>query len=360
MTKRLIMNFKDEIVVLIPAYEPDSKLVSLIKDLTKKDYTKILVVDDGSTVKSDLVFKEIANYQNVKIIKHYVNQGKGRALKTGFNTILNEYTSVVGCVTADADGQHTPRDIDKCSRELFNNPENLVLGVRDFNTEEIPLRSEFGNKMTKIVLNLLLGININDTQTGLRAMSLKNMENFMHTEGENYEYEMNMLVDTKELDINITEVPIQTVYINENETSHFNPILDSIRIYSVFLKYILSSLSSAVLDIALFAISVRFLSSILPKSYILVSTIFARLISTLFNYKINSNKVFNKKNLKKGSFYRYITLATVQMFASAALVLFISQFFKWNPTLTKVFVDGILFFISFVIQRELVFVTEDE
>lgn len=354
------MNFKDEIVILIPAYEPDSKLISLIKDLTEKKYTKILVVDDGSTVKSDNVFKEIAQYNNVRLIRHYVNQGKGRALKTGFNVILNEYTSVIGCITADADGQHTPEDIEKCSRELFDNQEKLVLGVRDFNTEEVPFRSEFGNKITKIVLNLLLGIKVGDTQTGLRALSLKNMEKFMHTVGENYEYEMNMLIDTKELGINISEVPIQTVYLNDNETSHFNPILDSIRIYSVFFKYIMSSLSSAALDITLFAILVNMLNSILPKNYILVSTILARLVSISFNYRINSDKVFNKKNIKQGSFYRYITLAIIQMLISAFLVLFFSQSLQWNTTLIKILVDGFLFFISFVIQRELVFVTEDK
>lgn len=354
------MNFKDEIVILIPAYEPDSKLITLIKDLTNRKYTKILVIDDGSTNKSAHVFKEIAEYQNVHIIKHYVNQGKGRALKTGFNTILTDYPAVVGCVTADADGQHTPEDIEKCSKELFNNQNNLVLGVRDFDAKEVPLRSEFGNKLTKNVLNLLLGINIGDTQTGLRALSLANMEKFMKTVGENYEYEMNMLIDSKDLDIDIVEVPIQTVYINENETSHFNPIVDSIRIYSVFLKYILSSLSSAILDISLFAILVYLLDSFFPKSYILISTILARLVSTVFNYQINSNKVFNKKNLKQGSFYRYLTLATVQMFSSAFLVLFFSQSFEWSATITKIIVDGILFFISFIIQREFVFVTEDK
>lgn len=354
------MNYKDQIVILIPAYKPDSKMISLIEDLTAKKYTKILVVNDGSTTESDSIFKEIEAYENVKIIKHYVNQGKGRALKNGFNFILNEYSNVIGCVTADADGQHTPEDIDKCSRALLDHPEDLVLGVRNFDSADIPFRSEFGNKVTKVVLNLLLGIKVEDTQTGLRALSLENMIKFMRTAGEEYEYEMNMLIDTKEDDIKIREVPIQTVYIDQNETSHFNPILDSIKIYSVFLKYIISSVSSAILDITLFAILINLLNTIFPTNYILISTVLARLVSTIFNYKINSDKVFHKKNLKEGSFYRYIALATVQMFVSAFLVAFFSKSFLWNATLTKIIVDGFLFFISFIIQRELVFVTEDK
>lgn len=349
---------KEKIVILIPAYEPDMKLIHLLDELTQMEFKNVLIVNDGSSIKCDSIFKKASEYENVRIVKHAVNQGKGRALKTGFNTILNANEDFAGCITVDSDGQHLSKDIESCVNGFINNTDKLILGVRDFSDKSIPFRSRFGNKITKSVVSLLGGINVADTQTGLRGVSYEHMKEFMKTEGEKYEFEMNMLMDAKEHGIDFLQIPISTVYINDNETSHFNPIIDSIKIYKVFFKYIISSLSSSVLDIALFAILVYFLDSVFVDSYILISTVFARIVSILFNYRINSEKVFNSENLKKGSFSRYIILAIFQMLASAFLVSGISDSFATNETLTKIIVDVFLFFISFVIQRELVFTKE--
>lgn len=349
----------DNVIVLIPTYEPDQKFIELVDELISKGISKILVVNDGSSIENNHYFEQVDNYKEVIRINHMVNQGKGRGLKTGFNYILEYEKDVLGCVTVDSDGQHLPKDIVSCALALIENPDEVILGVRDFDDPDVPFRSKFGNKVTRQVLNLLVGIKISDTQTGLRALSVDNMRKFMKINGEKYEYEMNMLIETKEIDIDVTEVPISTVYIAENESSHFNPILDSVKIYKVFFKYIGSSFSSSILDIGMFAISASFLSSVIPNSYILVSTIIARVISMLFNYKINADKVFGGKNQKEGAFYRYLGLAIVQMFASAFLVYQISNSISVNETMIKVFVDIFLFFISFVIQREFVFVKEE-
>lgn len=353
-----ILNNKENIVVLVPTYEPDQKFINLVEELVQRNFTNILVVNDGSSKDKQKYFKQVEKYRNIKIINHAVNQGKGRALKTGFNYILNNFKDVIGCVTVDGDGQHLPNDIESCTQALIENPNHLILGVRDFDNSNVPFRSQFGNKLTRQVLNLLVGIKISDTQTGLRALSLENMTHFMKVTGEKYEYETNMLIETKELDIGVTEIPISTVYIEENESSHFNPILDSAKIYKVFFKYIISSFSSSVVDIVLFAILTSLLNDYIPNYYILVSTFFARVVSVLVNYKINAKQVFGGKNQKEGSFYRYVILAVIQVLASAGLVLVFSRKFLLNETITKIFVDVFLFFISFVIQREFVFIKE--
>lgn len=350
---------KNKMVVLIPAYEPDNKLIHLVDELIELQFRNIIIVNDGSSKKCDQIFEQLGKHESVNVVKHTVNQGKGRALKTGFNTILNQYQDCIGCITVDSDGQHLPVDIEACSVALMKNINKLILGVRNFNDSNIPLRSRFGNKMTKGVVSILGGIHIDDTQTGLRAISTENMRKFMSTIGEKYEYEMNMLMDAKEQNIDFLQIPISTVYINDNESSHFNPITDSLKIYKVFLKYIFSSLSSSVLDITLFAILVYFLNGVFESSYILISTIIARIVSIVFNYKINFSKVFNGENLKKGSFNRYILLAIAQMLISAFLVNTISSSISSNETITKILVDIGLFFISFVIQREFVFTKEN-
>ena len=347
------------VIVLIPTYEPDQKFVQLVEELIYKGFSKILVINDGSSVDNNHYFEQVDNHKEVKRINHIVNQGKGRGLKTGFNYILEHEKNVLGCITVDSDGQHLPEDILSCAQALIKNPEDVILGVRDFDNSDVPFRSQFGNKVTRQVLNLLVGIKISDTQTGLRGLSLANMKKFMKVNGEKYEYEMNMLIETKELDVEVTEVSISTVYIDENESSHFNPILDSAKIYKVFIKYIISSFSSSVIDISLFAILATFLVSVIPGTYILISTLVARIISMLFNYKVNAEQVFRGKNQKDGSFYRYLGLAIVQMFASAFLVNSFSSTLQMNETVIKIFVDIFLFFISFLIQREFVFIKED-
>lgn len=354
------MKEKEKVVVLIPAYEPDFKLLQLIEELSNLNFKNILVVNDGSSIKCDPIFNEVARNANVKVITHAVNQGKGRALKSGFNVILNDYKDSIGCVTVDSDGQHLPEDIESCSKALLRESEKLVLGVRNFDDKTIPFRSRFGNKLTKKVISVFGGVNIEDTQTGLRALSTENMRRFMKTSGEGYEFEMNMLMDAKENNIDFNQIPITTVYINDNESSHFNPITDSLKIYKVFLKYISSSLASSVIDITLFAILIYLLNDVFINSYILISTIIARVISILFNYRLNFMQVFNSENLKSGSFFRYILLAIIQMLTSAFLVSLISQSFSANETIIKVIVDIGLFFISFVIQRELVFTKEND
>ena len=353
------MNVK-QIPLIIPSLEPDEKLPRLLDELQAAGIENIVLVDDGSGPDYRHFFDD-AEARGCTVLRHAVNLGKGRALKDAFNHCLLTWPDAPGCVTADSDGQHTPECILKCMQALADHPDSLVLGTRDFDQSDVPARSMLGNKITRTVFKLLVGLKITDTQTGLRAIPTSFMKHLLATAGERFEFESNMLIDTKDAGVPIHEVPIKTVYIEENKTSHFHPIRDSIRIYSIFGKFLFSSLSSSVVDLVLFGLFCGVLRSSpafagLPFDYIVAATVMARVISAIYNYLINYSVVFKSNAGHKGAAFRYFCLAVVQMSVSAFLV---SHLYSLVPgaaeLLVKIPVDVTLFFISFQIQRAFVY-----
>jgi len=343
-----------DVIIVIPSYKPHKEIMNeFIRKLTKH-FKEIVVVDDGSGIEYSDFFNTLEK-SGITVLKHNINLGKGRAIKTAFNYCLNTYENIKGTVTADCDGQHSVEDIIKCAEKLRKMPEKLIIGIRNFDEKHVPLRSKFGNKLTKIMFSIFVGIKISDTQSGLRGFGIQNMKNFLQIAGERYEYETNMLIECKEKEIEIEEIPISTVYIKNNELSHFNPLKDSIMIYKLFLKYIISSVSSFVVDILLFSLFLKYMPEInIGKiTTIVISTILARIISSIYNFIINSKLVFKNKN--KTSLIKYFILVIVQMFISAFIVSEIFNVFKINATAIKIVVDAIIFIINFIIQREIIF-----
>lgn len=344
----------NDVCVIIPAFNPDEKLFVKFAKEVVQNFSKIVVVNDGSDEECNSIFEKVAQVSsNIVILKHSVNLGKGRALKTAFNYVLNAYPDCVGSVAADCDGQHGIDDVIKCAESLKENPSSLVIGVRDFNKKDVPFKSRYGNKITRIIFKLFIGLSIKDTQTGLRALSNELMRIFMNTNGERYEYETNMLIECKQNNISIEQVPISTIYIEKNQTSKFNPIKDSLSIYKLFGKYIISALSSFVIDIILFNIFLMLLNKYDVPNGIIIATVVARIISSLCNFKINAKMVF--KNMNKTSLIRYIILVILQMIVSAFTVDYLSKFIPINVTVIKIIVDLIIFVVNFVVQREFVF-----
>lgn len=348
-----------DIPVIIPSYEPDNKLISLLHALEQAGISHVVVVDDGSGAQYETLFEQAEEIDNCTVLHHAVNLGKGRALKTAFNYCLRAFDKLPGCVSADSDGQHTPADILACMRKLWENPEALILGCRDFDAPSVPARSSFGNKCTRKVFRYLLGLSVSDTQTGLRAIPAFFMKELMQVKGERFEYETNMLIETKNLNIPILEVPVETVYIEDNKTSHFNPIKDSVRIYLVFGKFLFSSLSSSVLDLLIFHMFCRvFLTlgeAVQGIPYIVAATICARVISAVYNFLINYRVVFKSKGNLVVTAGKYGLLAVCQMMCSAFLVNALYGLIGGTEVLIKMPVDVFLFFASFVIQREFVY-----
>lgn len=345
-----------DVCLVVPAYNPDEKLFLDFLDKAVEEFSNIIVINDGSNVNCDSIFSKIeSQYPVVKILKHSVNLGKGRALKTAFNTYLNEYPDCIGIVQADCDGQHCIEDVIACANSLKENQNCLILGARNFDEKDVPKKSKYGNKLTRWIFKLFIGITIKDTQTGLRAIGNELLKQFISTFGERYEYETNILIDCKTNNIEIKEVPIKTIYIEKNQTSKFNPIKDSLMIYKLFAKYIFSSLSAFVIDIILFSLFIKLFTNINldDKTKILLATVSARIISSLYNFKINAKMVF--KNMTKSSYIKYAILVLIQMFVSAFGVTYLSRRIGIDLTGIKIFVDMVIFMVNFVVQREFVF-----
>lgn len=342
-------------VVIIPAYNPNEHLLALIKELKLNALSQIIIINDGSKEETLSIFEQ-AKQNGCTILVHSVNMGKGRALKTAFNYVLQSFPENTLAVCADADGQHLVPDIISCLKKLEQQPNSLVLGCRSFNDKRIPFRSRFGNKLTCRVFQLLCGVSVCDTQTGLRALSPALMRKFLTTKGERFEYEMHMLIDAKEMLIPISEVSISTIYIEENQSSHFNPLKDSFRIYSVFLKFILSSCTSSIFDLGIFTLAVALLQSRFNDVIsITIATIISRLISSFINYTLNRKTVFNIPTKKAKTLFRYYFLCIIQLTCSALFVSLLHTVLPLHETFVKIIVDFILFIISFQIQREWVF-----
>lgn len=351
-------DFIKKMSVILPSYKPDDKLLAVLEGLAQKGFPDIIVVNDGSGSGFDAFFEKAKFFPGVTVLTHPENRGKGRALKTAFAYCMEYRPSCTGVVTVDGDNQHHPDDILSCCQRLSENPEQIVLGARNFSSKEVPFRSRFGNVMTRGIFRFACGIKITDTQTGLRAIPAKYLPLMLETSGERYEYETNMLLEMKTHQIPFSEVTIRTIYLEENGSSHFNPLKDSIKIYRTIFAFLASSFLSSLVDLELFFILISILEYFMPDGAwnVLISTAAARICSSLCNYLLNSKKVFRSKN--KSSLVRYYLLCVLQFAASAGLVSlasFLLHAGSVGKTAIKAIVDILLFLISYQIQREWVF-----
>lgn len=347
----------NEIGIIMPAYQPDEKAIRVIEELVQVHTGPIIVVDDGSD--ASYVFNKLDTFRQVTILRHAVNQGKGRALKTAFHYIYNEHPELRGVVTIDADGQHLTKDIMNIIHSLNESDDALILGSRDFSHKNVPLRSRFGNQCTKIIYRIMTRTRLSDTQTGLRGIPTKYLPQLLSIEGERFEYEMNVLAKLKDLKIPIAEVPIDTVYLEGNKSSHFRPLHDSFQVYKIFFLYAMTSGASFLIDLVLFMLFAKVFKIVAPMSFLIIATILARLLSSLFNYYINRHTVFKSGSRK--SLYRYYLLAAFIMITSAGSVqLLYSEWLQNGEIILKILVDTTLFLLAFVVQRKWVFKKEKQ
>lgn len=348
--------------VVIPALNPDRKLIDLISNLTtttnlNSTIQKIIIVDDGSDTSHQTIFNELErDYPELIILHHPINYGKGAALKTAFTYVQKNLSTIDGIATMDSDGQHTVAALSSCLNKFAFDPHSLVIGVRHF-TNDIPFRSQFGNLLTSGLVRLLTHQKISDTQTGLRIIPTTYTTELIHFPGDRFEFEFDMLLQAKKYNVKIVEQPIPTIYIDGNSSSHFRVIRDSIAIYSRFLKFATSGLISFFVDISLFYIVLFFIGNHILNS-ILIATIVSRVLSSLVNYAINHRIVFN--NAGHQTILKYGCLFVVQMLVSGFCTDLLTTLLPATsgeviPTLAKMIVDFILFMISYQIQRDFIF-----
>ena len=308
---------------------------------------KIVIVDDGSGEAYASIFKQ-AEELGCDVLHHHKNLGKGAALKTGFQYLM-KINETEGVVCADCDGQHSVGDICKVAAETMMHTNAVVLGARQF-SRKVPLRSRFGNTVTRGVFYLSAGYKIQDTQTGLRGYPVEMLPWLCQIEGTRFEYELNILLELKATGYSIREIEIQTIYENGNKGSHFKTVSDSIRVYLPFLKFSASSLTAGLLDFLLLLCFAKMMKYLLP------AVVLSRAISSVFNFCCNKYFVFHngqQKSLQSAS--KYFLLVLVIMLLNYAILNCI--LLTGLPlVLAKIITEAVLFILSYTAQKNLVFV----
>lgn len=340
----------DVCIALIPAYQPGYEFPSFTAALCRAGFLTV-IVDDGSGADYQEIFTEVSAY--ALVIHHDQNRGKGAALKTGLSYIHDNlcFKSIV--ITIDADGQHKIEDAITVCEEASHHQDALTLGCRHF-TGNVPLRSRFGNSVTRAVFRMATGVGIYDTQTGLRAFSTDLIPELLSINGERYDYEMNVLLSFARKKQPICQTEISTIYENGNASSHFRAIRDSALIYGGILKFAASSFIGFLTDYGMFTV-LSALTGGLGASGIVLSNIGARVVSATVNFTINKKFVFKNKDSVAKTAVAYFALAACILAGNTALLTFLVEVVLVNRYIAKLFTEIIFFTLSYLVQKFWIF-----
>lgn len=342
--------FVAKIVYIIPAYNPDVMLIEVVNNLRKISTDPILVINDGSKQSSTEIFSQIANVNNLVIIEHKVNRGKGQALKTAFSYVLASIPDAIGVVTLDADGQHRATDALRIGAGLSTNHEQIILGCRKLaDRTKVPFKSWFGNMLSKNIFSLISGRPIDDTQTGLRGIPIKYLRDLLDIVYNRYEFEIEMLLFFVNKKIEIHEIEIETIYIENNKHSHFNPIVDSFRIYFVLFRFAISSVMTGLID--LFVFSIVYMAT----QHLAFAFVAGRVLAGIFNFYALKRVVFKSKNNAYIELSKYISLVLIILWLAHSIVNVLTSHLHLNVYYAKIIAESALFLLNFTVQRLFIF-----
>ena len=336
--------------VVIPAFRPEPRLVGIVDGLSSLGLADILVVDDGSGHDYGPVFDALAGKPGVEVLRHEVNLGKGAALKTAFHHVLATRPDSIGVVTADADGQHLAHDIQAVAERLQQNPEALILGARRMG-RDVPFRSRFGNELTALVFRVLQGKKITDTQTGLRGIPRSFLPRLLQIRSQRYEFELEMLIAAVRGKLAIIEQAITTVYEEGNRSSHFNPLMDSMKIYFVFLRFSFASLLVYFTDLIVFSLS-YFLTGGLFSAMVV-----GRLGGAIVGFLLAKNLVFHYHVNNGQAILRFALVWLALLGISYLAVEGAVGLLGMNVYVARAAIDFLLYFANFMVQQAFVFAT---
>lgn len=224
-------------VVVIPCFNPDKLVIDIVDELILNKVEKIIIVNDGSDSRCNKIFSSLKKKNECIILKHKVNMGKGISIKDAMNYYFNNLQDkYMGIVMMDCDGQHLVKDTIKVGENMVLE-DKFVLGMRNFDGDNVPLRNKLGNKITSMVFKRLYHIYLRDTQTGLRGIPNRLIRYLKKIDGDRFEYEINQLIDLVKDKEEICLVDINTVYLSDsNKHSKFKVFKDSYNIYRVIFK----------------------------------------------------------------------------------------------------------------------------
>jgi glycosyltransferase involved in cell wall biosynthesis len=348
LTSPLNLNRQGEYIVIFPCFEPDNHFLPLLQELKKLIKQKeayILIIDDGSNSKNaEEVFSSIEQLNLAdKIIHLKHNLGKGNALKAGISYAQKQ--GFAHAVTADADGQHLPKDIVAIGK-LASGREKLVIGKRNLG-KNTPLRSKIGNFFTSFLLLFSNGRWVSDTQCGLRRIPSKFFDEAILTSGNKYEYEFQFLIS--KLKTNDTlEHPISTIYEIGNPTSHFRPIRDSMLFCFPFFRHVRYVITITILDFILILIFRKLVGE--------VSAVFcARAITLPLYYYAQKKRVWQSSKLKVQELVSFFTLVLFNICITgwALKVFFVSEIL--SNLFVYITVSLLLFVFNFFMLKKIFF-----
>lgn len=349
--------------LIIPAYEPDGRMPDYVESLIAAGFSAITVVDDGSGPDYAAVFAAV-RHMGCRVLTHAENRGKGAALKTAFADILARGGKVPDVVTVDCDGQHTVEDVRAVCAAIAENPGCLALGCRSFG-EETPTRSALGNRVTSAAVRVLYGIDLEDTQTGLRGIPGAFLAPLCKVAGSRYEYELEMLLWARRSSIAFTLVPIRTVYFDNNSGSHYRTVADSLRLVVRLLngvvQYGAAAGLSAITDVFVYCLLVKLCFQTWPLAgRVLIAAAIARTVSSVVNYICNRRLPMVQNHAVRGTLWKYYCLWAVQLAASVGGTTLLCGWTGMDEMPAKLLVDLLLAVASYQVQLHWVFAAPKE
>ena len=348
------------VAVLVPAYEPDGRLVGYVDSLKDAGFRHVVVVDDGSGEAFRAIFDSLSSRPFCSVLHHDVNRGKGVALKTGLRFIRESFPEAIGVVTADSDGQHDVEDCRHLAESLASNPSGIHLGSRDFSISGVPFKSRFGNRWASVTFWLFHGRWLPDTQTGLRAFPTSMIPFLLDVQGDRFEYEMGVLIAAARSGMPLKPVPIRTIYENRNAGTHFRPLWDTLRINRLvladFIRFSGVSMASFAMDqgLAWMFAAILGVMGVDRHGMIWASGFAARFLSAVFNYSMNRAFVFHSRGKVAASAWKYALLcATVIVLSNCGVSALASV--GVSRGIAKLACDVILCFAGYRIQSRFIF-----
>lgn len=213
---------RSDLAVIIPALNA-ARTVGKVVAEARKQHEPVIVIDDGSTDGTG----DVARAAGAIVLRHDVNRRKGAALKTGFAWALENGCNAV--ITLDADGQHLPSEIPKFVEQYERGGEDLIIGGRAHLFAHMLPRRRNANRFSAWCIAKCSGADITDSQSGFRLYSARLLRTLkLRTDGFDMESEVIVLAGRRGL--KILTIPIDLGFVDGLSTSHFRPLLDTLRI----------------------------------------------------------------------------------------------------------------------------------
>lgn len=216
--------------ILIPAYNSERYIDDLLDRIEKMGLLdKVVVVNDGS--KDNTV--KICQNRGVTVLSNERNGGKGSALKKGFRYMVEN--NVEFFLTIDSDLQHDVKYIPEFIKKYEETGADIIVGNRLGDTSTMPIERVFSNRTTSLIVSLISGCKIPDSQSGYRLIKTKVVQEVILT-SDKFEMESEILIKAGRKKFKIESLPISALY--EGAHSSISVFRDTYR----FIRLVIRSL----------------------------------------------------------------------------------------------------------------------